>query len=263
MVPTDLGKTVNALLVENFPNILDVQFTAQLEEKLDKIEEGTQEWVETLQNFYAPFVVDLQQATHKMRDVKSEVEETDEVCEKCQHPMVIRWGRFGRFLACSGFPACKNTRELASADAARQQPAQATTEVACEQCGRPMALKRGRYGTFLACTGYPECKSTRPANVAMPCPQAECTGQIVPRKTRRGRTFYGCTSYPRCTFSAWHRPVAKPCPQCQATYLLEKRTNKKTQRVLLECPSQGCDYQEMADPAAVASEGVQELAEIG
>src|SRR4029450_9544336 len=107
---------------EHFPDILDVQFTAQLEEKLDKIEEGTCEWVETLQNFYAPFVADLQQAAHKMRDVKNEIKETDEVCDKCQRPMVIRWGRFGRFLACSGFPACKNTRELPAA-ATSQQPA--------------------------------------------------------------------------------------------------------------------------------------------
>jgi DNA topoisomerase-1 len=201
LLPTELGETVNALLVESFPDILDVQFTAQLEDKLDKIEEGRYQWVETLQSFYEPFIADLEQATHKMRDVKREVEETDEVCDKCHKPMVIRWGRFGRFLACSGFPACKNTRELTADDAASPSTAP-DAGTACEKCGRPMTVKRGRYGEFLACTGYPECKSTRPLGVIMDCPEADCTGQIVQRKSRRGRTFYGCTNYPRCTFSA-------------------------------------------------------------
>jgi DNA topoisomerase-1 len=261
MVPTELGKTVNALLVENFPNILDVQFTAQLEETLDKIEEGSRAWVETLQNFYVPFVVDLQQAIHKMRDVKSEVEETDEVCDKCQRSMVIRWGRFGRFLACSGFPECKNTREIGeSANPATT----AAVEVACDLCGKPMALKRGRYGAFLACTGYPECKSTRPATVTMPCPEADCSGHIVQRKSRRGRPFYGCTNYPRCTFSAWQRPVPKPCPQCQTPYLLEKQAGgKRAQTILYQCPSRTCAYQERVDPATAATDRQQEMAEIG
>ena len=247
LVPTELGKTVNALLVESFPDILNVQFTAQLEDKLDKIEEGHYQWIETLQNFYEPFAVDLEQATQKMRDIKREVEETDEVCDKCGEPMVIRWGRFGRFLACSGFPACKNTRELASEEGANQ-PA-STAEVLCEKCHRPMTLKRGRYGEFLACTGYPECKSTRPVGIVMDCPEPDCNGQIVQRKSRRGRVFYGCTNYPQCSFSAWQRPVAKPCPQCRSPYLLEKRAGSKRAKnsVELRCPSADCKYHETAD----------------
>jgi DNA topoisomerase-1 len=252
LVPTELGQTINALLVENFPDILNVQFTAQLEDKLDKIEEGTYAWVETLQNFYAPFAADLQQAAQKMRDVKKEVEATDEVCDKCQKPMVIRWGRFGRFLACSGFPGCKNTREL-SGDDTPAPASPGTADIACDKCGRPMALKRSRYGEFLACTGYPACKSTRSAAPTMDCPAVDCTGQIVPRKSRRGRTFYGCTNYPRCTFSVWHRPVPKPCPECQAPYLLEKRaSNAKTQGALLYCPAQGCGYREATQAVPVA-----------
>jgi DNA topoisomerase-1 len=250
LIPTELGKTVNALLVEHFPDILDVQFTAQLEEKLDKIEEGTYEWVETLQNFYEPFAADLQRAAQKMRDLKSEVEATNEVCDKCQKPMVIRWGRFGRFLACSGYPACKNTRELA-ADEPATEASSLTTDITCDKCGRPMTVKRGRYGEFLACTGYPECKSTRPVGPAMACPEPGCTGQIVQRKSRRGRTFYGCTNYPRCTFSVWLRPVPKACPQCQTPYLLEKRGNTAGGPVL-QCPSQTCGYREVADTASVA-----------
>jgi DNA topoisomerase-1 len=251
LVPTELGKTINVLLVENFPEILNVQFTAQLEDKLDKIEEGAYEWVETLQNFYEPFAVDLQQAAQKMRDIKKEVEETDEICEKCQSPMVIRWGRFGRFLACSGFPGCKNTRELPGDDTP-SQPGPVTAEVSCEKCGRPMALKRSRYGEFLACTGYPDCKSTRPVAPAMDCPTADCTGQIVQRKSRRGRTFYGCTNYPRCTFSAWQRPVPKACPECQSPYLLEKRAATAKKEPTLQCPSKDCGYHEVAQAAPVA-----------
>ena len=133
-IPTELGTTVNSLLVESFPDLLNVQFTAQLEDKLDQIEEGKCDWVATLHAFYEPFVVELQQATRKMRDVRKEVEETDEVCEKCQRPMVIRRGRFGRFMACSGYPECKNTREL-STETPAQAPAAPSVEVTCEQCG--------------------------------------------------------------------------------------------------------------------------------
>lgn len=252
LVPTDLGKTVNALLVESFPDILDVQFTAQLEDKLDKIEEGTYQWVEALQGFYEPFAADLQQAAAKMRDLKKEVEETNEVCDKCQKPMVIRHGRFGRFLACSGYPACKSTRELSEEKTTISSTA-ATGAAPCEKCGRPMALKHGRYGEFLACTGYPDCKSTRPASVAMACPEPDCTGHIVQRKSRRGRTFYGCTHYPRCTFSVWQRPVPKACPQCHAPYLLEQRANAgKTMGPRLQCPSKACGYREVAEAISVA-----------
>lgn len=245
LVPTELGTTINSLLIEHFPDLLDVQFTAQLEDKLDQIEEGQQDWVQTLHDFYEPFAVTLENATHKMRNIKREVEETDEVCEKCQRPMVIRWGRFGRFMACSGYPECKNTRELSAVDA---PPTAAPTEAGtCEQCGQPMALKRGRYGEFLACTGYPTCKNTRPAaGVVMPCPQAGCGGTIVQRRSRRGRIFYGCTNYPRCDFSAWQRPVPQPCSQCQAPYRLEKPT--KMQGMVLQCPK--CKATEVVELAA-------------
>jgi DNA topoisomerase-1 len=248
-IPTELGTTVNALLVESFPDLLNVQFTAQLEDKLDQIEEGKCDWVATLHAFYEPFVAELQQATHTMRDVRKEVEETEEVCEKCQRPMVIRRGRFGRFMACSGYPECKNTRQL-STETSTQAPATPSVEVTCEQCGEPMALKRSRYGEFLACTGYPKCKATKPVVTSvMDCPVGSCGGTIVQRRSRRGKTFYGCTNYPRCTFSVWQRPVPHACPQCAAAYMLEKQTKK--QGVTRQCPT--CKYQE-AVSAVVAPE---------
>jgi DNA topoisomerase-1 len=240
---------VNALLVQSFPDILNVQFTAQLEDKLDKIEEGTNNWVTTLQNFYDPFVADLQNAVSTMRDVKKEVEETDEVCDKCHKPMVIRWGRFGRFMACSGFPECKNTRELAAENGASAAPTSAVEET-CDTCGKPMALKRGRFGEFLACTGFPECKTTKPASTIMDCPEAGCAGKIVQRRSRRGRVFYGCTGYPKCTFSAWQKPVPKACPECQAAYLLEKR-GKGADGITLHCPSKECDHVEAGETVPV------------
>ncbi len=252
LTPTELGTTVNLLLVESFPDLLNVQFTAQLENKLDQIEEGKCDWIATLHEFYEPFVAELQQATRKMRDVKKEVEETDEVCEKCQRLMVIRWGRFGRFMACSGYPECKNTRELASAEttAPQKTTATVTVDVACEQCGKPMALKRSRFGEFLACTGYPQCKATKPiVTMVMACPEEGCGGTIVQRRSRRGKTFYGCTNYPKCTFSVWQRPVPQACPQCAAPYRLEKQSKKLG--VTLYCPV--CKTQEAA-PAGTASE---------
>lgn len=248
-LPTELGRTVNALLVQSFPDILNVQFTAQLEDKLDKIEEGTDNWIATLQNFYDPFAADLQNAVSTMRDVKKEVEETDEVCDKCQKPMVIRWGRFGRFMACSGFPECKNTRELAAENGTSAAPASSVEET-CETCGKPMVLKRGRFGEFLACTGFPECKTTKPASTVMDCPEEGCSGKIVQRRSRRGRVFYGCTGYPKCTFSAWQKPVPKACPACQASYLLEKRA-KGADGITLHCPSKECDHVEAGETAAV------------
>jgi DNA topoisomerase-1 len=250
-IPTELGTTVNGLLVESFPDLLNVQFTAQLEDKLDQIEEGKCDWVATLHAFYEPFVVELQQATRQMRDVRKEVEETNEVCEKCQRPMVIRRGRFGRFMACSGYPECKNTREL-STEASTQSTTVPSPEITCEQCGRPMALKRSRYGEFLACTGYPQCKATKPVVTSiMDCPEASCGGTIVQRRSRRGKTFYGCTNYPRCTFSLWQRPVPQACPQCAAAYMLEKQTKK--QGTIRQCPT--CKYQEAVAAAAALESG--------
>lgn len=249
LVPTELGTTVNALLVASFPDLLNVQFTAQLEDKLDQIEEGKCDWVATLREFYRPFVAELEQATRTMRDVRKEVEETDEVCERCQRPMVIRWGRFGRFMACAGYPECKNTRELVG-DAPPRPAATTHVEVACEQCGRPMTLKRSRYGAFLACTGYPQCKATKPVvTTIMPCPTESCSGHIVQRRSRRGKTFYGCTKYPTCTFSVWQRPVAQRCPQCAAPYVLEKQT--KTHGIVWQCATCNTQTAPLATPGSV------------
>ena len=254
LVPTELGITITGLLVENFPDLLNVQFTAQLEDKLDQIEAGRHDWVDTLHDFYESFEVDLQRATEKMRGIKKEVEETDEVCDKCGSGIVIRRGRFGRFMACSAYPKCKNTAELPpSTNGAAQNTQQPQTETFCDKGGKPMAMRRGRFGEFLAGTGYPECKTTRPlAGVVMDCPEDGCGGVIVQRRTRRGRIFFGCNNYPKCTFTTWQRPVPQPCAQCAAPYLLEKRTKKG---VTLRCPT--CATETAPEEAAASPDAAE------
>ena len=254
LVPTELGITITGLLVENFPDLLNVQFTAQLEDKLDQIEAGRHDWVDTLHDFYESFEGDLQRATKKMRGIKKEVEETDEVCDKCGSGMVIRWGRYGRFMACSAFPKCKNTAELpSSTNGAGQTAQQPQTETFCDKCGKPMAVRRGRFGEFLACTGYPECKTTRPlGGVVMDCPEDGCGGVVVQRRSKRGRIFFGCNNYPKCTFTTWQRPVPQPCAQCAAPYLLEKRTKKG---VTLRCPT--CAAETASEEAAASPDAAE------
>src|SRR5262244_2125793 len=160
--PTELGNVVTEMLVKHFEDIFDVQYTARMEEELDEVEEGKMTWVQALDEFYKKFAKDLKRASKNMENLKKQEIPTDEVCEKCGSPMVIKWGQFGRFMACSAYPECKNTKEIVSDEAPKEgeTPSDAEPEP-CENCGKPMALKRGRFGQFLACTGYPECKTTR------------------------------------------------------------------------------------------------------
>src|SRR5579884_790586 len=160
--PTELGTVVTDMLVKHFEDIFDLQYTARMEEELDEVEEGKMTWIQALDEFYKKFEKDLKKASKNMENLKRQEIPTDEVCEKCGSPMVIKWGQFGRFMACSGYPECKNTKEIATEEPPKEGEASADAEPEpCENCGKPMALKRGRFGQFLACTGYPECKTTR------------------------------------------------------------------------------------------------------
>src|SRR5438445_9906507 len=164
--PTELGAVVTEMLVKHFEDIFDLQYTARMEEELDEVEEGKMTWVEALGEFYKKFEKDLKKASKNMENLKRQEIPTDEKCEKCGSPMVIKWGQFGRFMACSAYPDCKNTKEITTDEAPKEggdaEGASAENEPEpCENCGKPMALKRGRFGQFLACTGYPECKTTR------------------------------------------------------------------------------------------------------
>jgi DNA topoisomerase-1 len=202
--PTDLGYVVNDLLVSLFPGVVDLSFTAAMEEELDEIARGQKAWQPVVERFYSP----LEEALAQAADAPRVEEPTDERCEDCGRPMVVRWGRFGRFLACSGFPECRSARPLPGEEETE------TTDERCDVCSAPMTVRTGRYGRFLACSRYPECKTTRPfhTKVGVTCPR--CRGDIVSRRTRRGRTFYGCANYPECRFVTWSRPLAEPCPSC-------------------------------------------------
>ena len=231
--PTDLGLMVNDLLVVSFPDIFDVEFTAQMEENLDRIEEGEKNWVETLKEFYHPFQKDLEMAKVSMRDVKRELIPTEVLCERCGSKMVKRWGKRGYFLACSSYPKCRYTREVELNNRNEE------VNVRCDQCGNPMVIKEGKFGRFLACSDYPKCKFTKSLETGVRCPQEGCEGALVERRTRKGRTFYSCSNYPTCTYALWEKPVPEKCPQCDFPFLVEKEGKSGVTR---RCPQKECGY---------------------
>jgi DNA topoisomerase-1 len=232
--PTELGVLVTKELVRAFPHELDVAFTAALEEKLDQIEEGKFAWVKVLQDFYGPFRESLAKAEETMRDVKREEIKTDLVCEKCASPMVIKWGKLGRFLACSNYPACKNTKDFREGEGGKieivtEQP----SDEVCPNCGKPMVFKRGRFGRFLACSAYPECKTSMPVVTKVVCPECK-QGRLAERRSKRGKMFYSCNRYPECKFALWDKPLAEECPQCHSPYLLVRIHRVSEQGVRLQ-----------------------------
>lgn len=209
--PTSLGETVSRVLVSRFPDIFNVEFTSEMENELDKVEEGDLGWVDVLRNFYGPFstaleAIDPEAMIREAHDV-SDVE--GQPCPECgKGTLRVRTGRFGPFIACSDYPECKHTKPL-KRDRAPDRP----TDQKCPTCDRPMVIKTGRYGEFLACTGYPECKTTRPIPLGVKCPKCK-DGDLAERRTKRGRSFFGCSRYPDCDFSTWYRPTPVTCPSC-------------------------------------------------
>lgn len=225
LIPTELGIMVNSVLIKNFQELFNVKFTQSMEEQLDRVEAKDMGKTELLSNFNVKFSKSIAKFdTIKTRESLEEV--TDEVCDKCGKQMVVKIGRFGRFLACSGYPQCKNTRPL-------KKEQEKKIGEKCPECGKELVIKDSRFGRFIACSGYPECKFTKPLGTGINCP--ECGNEIIERKTKRGRTFYGCKNYPKCKFSIWNPPFQKTCPECGCS-VMEKR--KKA----LVCPK--CGYKE-------------------
>ena len=236
--PTEIGLVVTDLLVENFRDIFDVAYTAGLEEKLDEIEEGKEKWTDTLADFYKKFTKDLKYAEKHMENIKRMEKPTDEKCEKCGAPLVIKWGRHGSFYACSTYDkedenTCTFTKEnpinLPDLDTADVQ--ETTQEEYCENCGRVMVLKRGRFGQFMACTGYPDCKTTRRLDQGKkvpdipldePCPK--CGRNMMIRHGRFGE-FTACSGYPECKYVKQNF-IGVKCPECKDGELVEKRARK-------------------------------------
>jgi DNA topoisomerase-1 len=249
--PTELGVLVTDLLIERFPELMDIGFTAKMEGKLDKIEDGASKWFKVIKDFYVPFDRELNEALESLGKVRPEDIPTEQICEKCGKMMVIKWGRHGRFMACSGFPECKNAKPLKDKDSEsedsgiRDSEAEKTDEK-CKKCGSPMLLKSGRFGRFLACSNYPDCRTTKAIGTGITCP--DDGGEIVERRTKRGRVFFGCGNFPKCKFATWYRPVARKCPKCGYGILVEKRTKKEE---VIACLSKGCDYKEDLNPEEV------------
>lgn len=240
--PTELGMVVTDLLVESFPGILNVSFTAGMEGKLDDIAEGKSEWTAILDDFYSPFQENLTRAKAEMRNVKREEVATDVMCEKCQQHMVIKWGKNGQFLGCSNYPACHNTKEfkrLASGEL--EVVAQEFSGEDCPKCQNPLVIKKSRFGRFQACQSYPGCQFTKPLTIGVTCPEPDCNGKIVEKYSRmKKRVFYGCSNYPHCQFASWQKPVNEACPLCDASYLVEREN--KAEGTVIVCARKGCDY---------------------
>ncbi|HSM13650.1 MAG TPA: type I DNA topoisomerase, partial [Thermoanaerobaculia bacterium] len=257
--PTALGKMVNRLLQQGFADILNEGYTAELELELDKIEEGSMPWKQAVVEFDEKFERDLATAAESMPNVKVDGFPIDETCPKCGSGLVLRFGRYGAFVGCSAYrrePPCDYTRDLETKPGEEGATPEAEGEIEpCEKCGRPMAMRRSRFGTFLGCTGYPECKNIRktgpkaapPKETGIACPECK-KGTIQEKKTRRGKTFYSCSRYPDCKYALWDKPVPGTCQKCGHPFLVEKTTKKKGTR--WRCPAEGCTYEiEPADSA--------------
>lgn len=248
LVPTETGKTVNDFLMKGFPELINVDFTSQLEEQLDEVEEGNKQWVEAVRDFYTPFTREMERAK-TIPGPKDIVEPPTNIpCEKCGRMLEIKWGRNGKFLACPAYkddPPCKNTQnfeKLPDGTIKIVPKEEITTDQVCDKCGSPMVVKTGRFGKFIACSAYPQCKTTKPLALGVKCPQPDCGGDLVQKRTKKGRSFFACSNYPKCEYALWDRPVPKVCPTCQAPFLVEKVSKQDGRSV--QCRNQDCGYRE-------------------
>jgi DNA topoisomerase I len=223
-VPTPLGETVANVLIRLFPDLFDVGFTSEMEEELDRIEEGELDWRAVLGDFYGPFQKQLEQGAEQSGEIlRTMMQLPGEECPECGKPLAVRWNRFGRFAACTGYPDCKHTRSLDDEDRPEPEP----TGEACPECGGALMQRTGRFGPFIGCENHPKCKFTKPVTIAgLKCPKCG-EGEVGEKRTRRGKPFWGCTRYPDCDWSIWDRPVPMPCPTCDAPFVLAKSSKAR------------------------------------
>jgi DNA topoisomerase-1 len=239
--PEDVGMVVSDLLTAHFAQYVDYNFTAGLEEELDQVSRGEKEWKPLLKAFWEPFIALLKQKEGEVNKADLTTEATDEVCPDCGKSLVVKLGKRGKFIACSGFQeGCKYTRNV-DQDGEVVEPV--VSDEKCEKCGLPMLIKDGRFGKYLACSGYPGCKNiqplVKPLNTGVVCPECK-EGQLIEKKSRFGKLFYSCNQYPKCKFALWDLPVEQPCPKCGFPLLVKKIYKRKGE--FLKCPKEGCDY---------------------
>lgn len=220
LIPTDMGFLVTEMMEKYFPKIVNEKFTADLENHLDDVASGNINWRNVISNFYESFKKELDVAENEMKEIEIKDEVSDVKCDNCGAFMVIKSGRFGKFLACPNYPECKNTKPLNG-----KEPPEEVNET-CEKCGSKMLKRKGKFGEFLACSNYPKCKNTKPIikTIDAPCPR--CGKQIAIKFSKAGRRFYGCTGYPDCKYISWYEPTDKKCPECGEMMVL--KNNKQT-----------------------------------
>ena len=226
LVPTELGMLVYEILIPRFKEIFDVEFTARMEEMLDKVENGEMTKEELLEQFYSRFKIELDNFVRESKSIKKELEVTEENCPICGAPLVIRWSKYGKFLACSKYPECKYTRPLEM---------EVAEGIKCPVCGKDMILREGRTGRFYACIDYPRCPGTLPYTTGVKCP--ECGGDLIERKNKRGQIFYACSNYPKCKFTLSNKPVPIKCPKCGFNFLVIHKKGRKELYKCIKCNS--------------------------
>lgn len=241
-IPTEIGIYVTDYLIKNFPDLMEFKFTARLEDELDLINEGKQDWLASLKSYYTLLDKDLREA-EKTDGIKVSGIPLKDVCPECGRQLVIKEGRFGRFRACSGYPECKY-RESMTKKAAKP------IEEICPQCGSTLVIREGKYGTFIACSNYPRCKYIKKEkkDTGISCPLG-CSGTILRKKTRKGKIFFGCSNYPKCKFATWDEPINQPCPECSRQFILRKNSMKG--KPYLYCSNENCNYKENVEPKKI------------
>ena len=230
LAPSNLGIQVTDYLEKYFAEVVDVQFTAEMEDRLDAIEDNGEPWYKVVDSFYKPMQKEVDVAMHGHK-ISLQDEPSDVVCDKCGSPMVIRQGKYGKYLACSNYPACSNIKSL------KEKTPPKETDVVCEICGGKMLEREGKFGKYLSCSNYPQCKNTKPiVETVAKCPK--CGKDVVKRVSKRGIAFYGCTGYPDCDFVSWDVPTGKLCPTCGAHLVYKTSRGKK----VIRCSNKECDY---------------------
>ncbi len=248
---TDLGMNVNKILSANLPEFFNVKFTAEMESELDEIANGDKKYLDVMNEFYKPFDIAVKKVEGRIEEIKSTVDGQQVACDICGAPMVIKWSRRGRFLACSRYPECKNTKPIDAHDD-NNRP----TGDKCPECGGDLIYKNSRFGKFIGCSNYPNCKYTKSITTGVKCP--ECgIGELAQRFTKKKRIFYGCTNYPKCHHATWDKPVNIPCPLGDSPFLLEKYTKAKGN--YFKCPK--CESEFAPEEVSAPPEADQPQAE--
>ncbi|MCP3681023.1 MAG: type I DNA topoisomerase [Gammaproteobacteria bacterium] len=240
--PTDVGEVVNHFLTSYFQSYVDYDFTAKLEDQLDAVSRGEEEWIPLLKEFWQPFKAQVDDTSENVK--RSDVTETktDKKCPECDKPLVEKLGRRGKFIACTGYPDCSYTADVEDSDKPKEEPVSLEGRF-CPKCEKPLVVKHGRYGKFAGCSGYPDCKHieplVKPKDTGVSCPECK-KGHILQKRTRKGTFFFACSEYPTCKYALWNEPVAEPCPTCKWPILSRKETKKAGKQKV--CPQKECDY---------------------